>query len=493
MRPRSLRRPRGLTGLLLAALLGLLLGLLPAVASPAAATAPASAPRTAAAAAGTFRNPLNSGPDPFMTHWNGAYYLTTTQGDRITMWRSPSLGTLPTADPITVWRDSDPSRNRNLWAPEFYRFGNRWYLYYTADDGVDEHHRLYVLESQRDDPAGPYRFKAKLAPPNHADDFAIDAGILQLGGRLYLAYSGVNRYQHNGLNIAPMSDPYTVSGDAVAIDAAGGCPEVREGPEFLYRNGRVWMTYSTCDTGKPDYQVWMMSMPLGANPLVPGNWRQHDGPVFARADDRGVFGPGHHAFFRSPDGTEDWIVHHAKTTSQYTYSDRTTRAQKFTWRADGSPDFGRPLALGATQDLPSGDPGSGNHWINDDGRSSGPGGVTYSGAWNSGTGCAAQCFWSDDHWSDRAGATATFSFTGTRIVLLSVKDTGNGYAALSIDGGPERRVDFHAPIRVGEAVQYTSPRLAHGRHTLRVRVTGEHNAQSRAAFVSIDRAEIYVD
>ncbi|MFF3831943.1 glycoside hydrolase family 43 protein [Streptomyces sp. NPDC002458] len=474
---------------LLVALLGLVLGLLPAAAAPSAAAA-SPAP---AAAAGTFRNPLNSGPDPFMTHWNGNYYLTTTQGDSIRMWRSPSLGTLAAADPVTVWTDSDPSRNRNIWAPEFYRFGDRWYLYYTADDGVDDHHRLYVLESERDDPTGPYHFKAKLAPPNHADEFAIDAGILQLNGRLYLAYSGINQYQHNGLNIAPMSDPYTVSGNAVPIDAAGGCPEVREGPEFLHRNGRVWMTYSACDTGKPDYQVRMMSLPTDADPLVPGAWHQHPDAVFSRADDRGVFGPGHHAFFTSPDGTEDWIVYHAKTTSVNTYSDRTTRAQKFTWRADGTPDFGRPLALGATQDLPSGDPGSGNYWINDDGRSSGSGGVTYSGAWNSGTGCATQCFWGDDHWSDASGATATFTFTGTRIALLSVKDTGNGYAAVSIDGGAEQTVDLHGPIRVGEAVQYRSPRLGYGAHTLRVRVTGQHNGQSQGSFVSIDRAEVYVD
>ncbi|MFJ2294782.1 glycoside hydrolase family 43 protein [Streptomyces sp. NPDC087894] len=474
---------------LLVALLGLVLGLLPAAAAPSAAAASPAPP----AAAVTFRNPLNTGPDPFMTHWNGNYYLTTTQGDSIRMWRSPSLGTLAAADPVTVWTDSDPSRNRNIWAPEFYRFGDRWYLYYTADDGVDDHHRLYVLESERDDPAGPYHFKAKLAPPNHADEFAIDAGILQLNGRLYLAYSGINQYQHNGLNIAPMSDPYTVSGNAVPIDAAGGCPEVREGPEFLYRNGRVWMTYSACDTGKPDYQLRMMSLPTDADPLVPGAWHQHPDAVFSRADDRGVFGPGHHAFFTSPDGTEDWIVYHAKTTSVNTYSNRTTRAQKFTWRGDGTPDFGRPLALGATQDLPSGDPGSGNYWINDDGRSSGSGGVTYSGAWNSGTGCATQCFWGDDHWSDAAGATATFTFTGTRIALLSVKDTGNGYAAVSIDGGAEQTVDLHGPIRVGEAVQYRSPRLGYGAHTLRVRVTGQHNGQSQGSFVSIDRAEVYVD
>ncbi|GAA3950751.1 hypothetical protein GCM10022384_00730 [Streptomyces marokkonensis] len=51
--------------------------------------------------------------------------------------------------------------------------------------------------------------------------------------------------------------------------------------------------------------------------------------------------------------------------------------------------------------------------------------------------------------------------------LLSVKDTGNGYTAVSVDTGPGQRLDFHDPIRVGETVQYVSPRLAYGGHTLR--------------------------
>ncbi|MFE6887465.1 family 43 glycosylhydrolase [Streptomyces sp. NPDC057694] len=477
---------------LVPALLALLAGL---ACSPRAAAhqEPAEQPASSVAASGTFRNPLNTGPDPFVSYANGAYHLTTTQGDSIKMWSSPSLGTLLDAEPKTVWTDTDTSRNQHIWAPEFYRFGDHWYLYYTADDGTDDHHRLFVLESSGADPTGPYHFKAKLTPPNHTGDFAIDPGILQHNGKLYLAYSGINAYQHNGLNIAPMSNPYTVSGDAVAIDAAGGCPEVREGPEFLNRNGRTWMTYSTCDTGKPDYQVWMMSLPDKADPLVPGNWTQAPGPVFSRADSRGVFGPGHHAFFKSPDGTEDWLVYHAKTTATNTYSNRTTRAQKITWNADGSPNLETPLAMGATQNLPSGDPGSGNYWINDDSRTSGTGGVTYTGTWNSGTGCAAQCFWSDDHWSDKAGNTATFSFTGTRIALLSVKDTGNGIAAVSVDGGPEQRVDFYGAIRTGETLQYLSPRLTSGPHTLRVRVTGEHSAASSGSFVSVDRAEVYTD
>ncbi len=90
-----------------------------------------------------------------------------------------------------------------------------------------------------------------------------------------------------------------------------------------------------------------------ADLLDPRSWRQHPEPVFTRADANGVFGPGHNGFFRSPDGTEDWIVYHGKTSSAYTYRGRTTRAQKFTWNNDGTPNFGAPLPLEAVLDEPS--------------------------------------------------------------------------------------------------------------------------------------------
>lgn len=448
----------------------------------------------ALAAAGSFRNPVGTGPDPFMTYFNGNYHLAMTEGGSIKIRRAPSVAGLLRAAATTVWTDTDTSRNQHIWAPEFYRFNNRWYLYYTADNGVDEQHRLFVLESDGDDPLGPYRFKARLVPPNR-DVFAIDPAVMQHNGRLYLAWSGLTEYQHNGLTIAPLSNPWTISGNAVSINAAGGCAEVREGPSFLYRNGRTWMTYSVCDTGKPDYAIWLMSIPSAADPLVPGNWTQVSGARFARSDARGVYGPGHHSFFTSPDGTEDWIVYHAKTTSVFTYDNRTTRVQKIGWNGDGSPNLGEPLAIGATLDLPSGDPGPATGWVNDDARSSGVGSVAYSGTWNSGTGCAAQCFWGDDHWTDQAGATATYTFTGTQLALLSVRDVGNGIAAISVDGGAEQRVDYYPAnrIRVGEALNYLSPKLAYGTHTVRLRVTGEKNAASDGAFISVDRAEVWTN
>ena len=57
-------------------------------------------------AATAFRNPLNPGPDPYLAHHQGNYYLTTTQGNAVRIWKSPTLGGLKTAPAVTVWSDA---------------------------------------------------------------------------------------------------------------------------------------------------------------------------------------------------------------------------------------------------------------------------------------------------------------------------------------------------------------------------------------------------
>ncbi|MFJ9708953.1 RICIN domain-containing protein [Streptomyces sp. NPDC101234] len=55
-------------------------------------------------------------------------------------------------------------------------------------------------------------------------------------------------------------------------------------------------------------------------------------------------------------GTENWIVYHANSSSSGGCGNaRTTRAQKFTWNADGTPDLGTPVATGTTLAGPSGE------------------------------------------------------------------------------------------------------------------------------------------
>jgi GH43 family beta-xylosidase len=69
----------------------------------------------------------------------------------------------------------------------------------------------------------------------------------------------------------------------------------------------------------------------------------------------GVFGPGRATFTMSPDGKQDWIVYHAKTTDDYVYDGRETRAQEFTWNADGTPNFGMPASVNTALTPPSGE------------------------------------------------------------------------------------------------------------------------------------------
>ena len=456
----------------------------------ATAATPPEPVATEAVMAQSFRNPVNGGADPSLFFHNGRYYVATTTGDHIGIWSSPSLANLLVAPEQVVWRDSDPSRNTQMWAPAFRHVGNRWYIYYTASDGVDANHRMYVLESAGDDPLGPYTFKAKIAD---FGEYAIDGEPITHNGQQYFVWTGPGRGQGGPaqLYIVRMSNPWTATGARIAITASGGCTEVREGPTPLYRNGRTFLTYSTCDTGKPDYQLWMKSIANDADPMVAANWVQHAGPIFSRNDSTGVWGPGHHSFFQSPDGTEDWIAYHGKNTSTYTYAFRTTRVQKISWNADGTPNLGSPLAAGATQTLPSGDAGATTSVINDTDVGTGTNQVQYAGTWNSGSGCGNQCFWGNDHWTGIANASATIRFTGTKVALLSVVDKGNGIAAISIDGGPEQRVDYYSSIRVGEQLTYISPTLAAGPHTLKVRVTGEKNPASTSTQVSLDRIEVY--
>lgn len=349
----------------------------------------------AALAADTFRNPLNPGPDPFLVHHQGNYYLMTTQGNSIRIWKSPTLGGLAQAPAATVWADGTPSRCCNIWAPELHRLegapgsGPRWYLYYTADDGVDSHHRMHVLESQEQDPLGPYTYKGRIATDPRDEFYAIDGSVLQArDGSAYFLWAG---YPGHRIFISRLADPWTTSGPRTLIPADGfGCEEVREGPVTVTRNGRIFLTYSACDTGKPDYRLGMLVAAEDADLLKASSWVQHPGAIFQRSDANGVFGPGHHGFFQSPDGREDWILYHAKASPAYAYAGRNTRAQRFTWRADGTPDFGIPLSLGAEIDVPSGEgtttslysgPGSrmprtwdwtrfGNHRL--DGRTNGP-------------------------------------------------------------------------------------------------------------------------
>lgn len=317
---------------------------------------------------GTLRNPLNAfgGADPWLQYYEGYYYLTTTTGrSELLMSRSPTLAGLKTAIPQQIYAETDPSRCCNMWAPEFHLLdgpnGRRWYYYYTAGtSGTLDNQRMHVLESAGADPMGPYTYKARLYDPSN-DVWSIDGSILIIDGALYLLFSswvGPNQ----SLFIAPMSNPWTISGPRVLLtepeyDWERAGLNVTEGPVALYRGDQIFIIYSASYCATADYKLGMLTY-NGGPPLSRSSWDKHPEPVFQRSDENGVFGPGHNGFFRSPDGTEDWIVYHANDSAQGACDDRrTTRVQRFTWNDDGTPNFGVPVSTETVIDAPSGDSG----------------------------------------------------------------------------------------------------------------------------------------
>ncbi|MBA3785964.1 MAG: glycoside hydrolase family 43 protein [Acidobacteria bacterium] len=315
----------------------------------------------------TFTNPLvtsQDSADPWMFYHQGFYYFTATldpQGG-VWLWRSRFLSGLETGEKKKIYdAPKDGLRSKQIWAPELHRLGKRWYLYFTASDGTDENHRIHVLESRSDNPWSEYDYKARVFDVRH-DGWAIDATVFRdKNDSLYMAWCGHVPGNGNGIYIAPMSNPWTISGKRVLISQADFDWErvrypINEAPEILRRGDNIFLVYSASDTGTPDYALGML-VNSGGDVMNPASWKKSPRAVFAqyRSADGNVFGPGHNGFFKSPDEREDWLIYHGKESSKYTYGGRRARAQKFGWNSDGTPDFGRPIPAGIAVPSPSGE------------------------------------------------------------------------------------------------------------------------------------------
>jgi GH43 family beta-xylosidase len=311
------------------------------------------------AATTTFRNPIReAAPDPWLIYAGGQYRLLIG-GDTIRMVSAPSLDGLRDAKEVQVWADSTASRCCELWAPELHAWNGKWYILYTAtSQGVDDNHRQHVLESANGDPAGPYSYKGQW----NTGGWAIDGTMATINGSLYALWSArVSGGQ--GIAIAPMSNPWTLNTTGTVIstptfDWEKSGANVNEGPEILVRNGKVSLVYSASTCFSANYALGLLTASASSNLTAPSSWTKRSTPVFSSDAATGTFAPGHNGFFKSPDGTQDWIVYHAQDSNVGGCPPtRPSRAQRFTWNGDDTPNFGTPTPLTTDLALPSGDPG----------------------------------------------------------------------------------------------------------------------------------------
>src|ERR1700710_671814 len=97
----------------------------------------------------TLKNPLlPSGADPWCIYYHGYYYYIHTTGKDLRIWKTKSLADLSTTTAKTLWTPPESGLySKEIWAPELHFLKNKWYIYFAADDGSNDHHRLYILEN----------------------------------------------------------------------------------------------------------------------------------------------------------------------------------------------------------------------------------------------------------------------------------------------------------------------------------------------------------
>ena len=276
------------------------------------------------------------GQDPWVVAHDGSFLLVQSAGGnrRIVIKRFRHLERMDRNVETVIWSArAGGGRYRQVWAPELHQLEGRWYVYFAAGDGQPANHRMFALVA--DDPFGPYCELGPVRDTLH-DVWSIDMTVFTHEDGLYAVWSGWEG-PHDGfpqnLYVAPMADPWTISGERRCISRPEhgwetSVAPVNEGPTVVRHagTGRLFLLYAADASWTTAYKTGLIEW-TGGDIMDPRAWRKSPDPWFT--------GGGHGCVVDTTTGSH--FVYHRKLTGEPGWADREIRSTPLLWDADGYP------------------------------------------------------------------------------------------------------------------------------------------------------------
>ncbi len=254
-----------------------------------------------------YKNPVfgeEQAADPGVLYWDGTYYCYSTS--------APIGYYVYTSTDLVNWKNEGLcceaawgiDKAGYYWAPEVVEHNGKFYMIMS----VDEHLGFAVADS----PLGPF-----IPEETWLFNKTIDGHIfIDDDGRAYLFYVSWRDGHEYGIygceleddivTVKPNTEVHLLSPKESWEKVDGG---VTEGPFVLKHNGVYYLTYSGTGYTSPSYAVGYATSdsPLGEYTRYNGN------PILSYTSK--LYGPGHHSFTTSPDGSELIIVYHVHSST----------------------------------------------------------------------------------------------------------------------------------------------------------------------------------
>ena len=113
----------------------------------------------------TYQNPFpQRADDPWVVRDGDSYLYCYSFGRGVAVTRADSLPEIRRERGKICYRaPKEGMYSQEYWAPELHKINGRWYIYVAADDGINDHHRMYCLGAKTDDPTGEYEMIGKVS------------------------------------------------------------------------------------------------------------------------------------------------------------------------------------------------------------------------------------------------------------------------------------------------------------------------------------------